>query len=260
MMRGVTAWSDPFLYDLENADDPGFDLGFWTAVVESARPRRLLELACGTGRLTLPLARLGIAEEVVGVDSSAPFLETARERVDGEAVTLVEGDMRRPPVDGPFDLVIVPFNSLAYLHATRDQLACLRAARELLRDGGTLGFDLVAPHYGFLLEAITPCPTSRIDADHRATAMGVARVIRTFSDTYDAATQTLHSVNRYEIHHADGRVELRVADLDWHMYFPAELELLLESAGFEVAERYGTYGREPWRSGSPQYLWTCTAR
>jgi SAM-dependent methyltransferase len=256
----VTAWSDPFLYDLENADDPAFDVGFWTAVVEQERPRRLLELACGTGRVTLPLARLGIAEEVVGVDTSAPFLEAARARVDGEPVRFVEGDMRRPPVDGPFDLVVVAFNSLAYLHATRDQLACLRAIRALLRDGGTLGFDLVAPRYDFLVEAITPCPTSRIDADHPAPAHGVARFIRTFSDSYDAATQTLHSVNRYEIHHDDGRVEHRVSDLDWHMYFPAELELLLDAAGFDVAERYGTYARDPWRSDSPQYLWTCTAR
>jgi len=256
----VTAWSDPFLYDLENADDPAFDLAFWTAVVEAVRPRRLLELACGTGRLTLPLARLGVAEEVVGVDTSAPFLEAARSRVDGEPVTFVEGDMRRPPLEGTFDLVIVPFNSLAYLHATQDHLACLRSARALMPEGGTLGFDLVAPNYGFLLEAITPCPTARIDADHPAGSMGVARVIRTFSDTYDAATQTLHSVNRYEIHHADGRVEHRVADLDWHMYFPAELELLLQTASFDVSERYGTYARAPWRSGSPQYLWTCTAR
>jgi SAM-dependent methyltransferase len=256
----VSAWSDPFLYDLENADDPAFDLAFWTAVVEAVRPGRLLELACGTGRLTLPLARLGIASEVVGVDTSAPFLEAARGRVDGEPVTFVEGDMREPPVEGPFDLVLVPFNSLAYLHATGDHLACLRAARRLLRDGGTLGFDLVAPNYGFLLEAITPCPTSRIDADHPAASMGVTRFIRTFSDSYDAATQTLHSVNRYEIHHADGRVEHRVADLDWHMYFPAELELLLDAAGFDVVERFGTYAREPWRSSSPQYLWTCTAR
>jgi SAM-dependent methyltransferase len=260
MIRDVPPWSDPFLYDLENADDPGFDLGFWTGVVEAVRPRRILELACGTGRLTLPLARLRIAEEVVGLDASASFLEAARARVDREPVRFVEGDMREPSVEGPFDLVVVAFNSLAYLHGARDQLACLHAARALLPAGGTLGFDLVAPHYGFLVEAVTPCPTIRIDADHRAPSMGVERFIRTFSDSYDGASQTLHSVNRYEIHYSDGRVEHRVADLDWHMYFPAELELLLRTAGFEVSERYGGYDRAPWVSGSPQYLWTCVAR
>src|SRR5919202_360262 len=113
-------WDDPFLYDLENADDPEFDLGFWTWLVESLRPRRILELACGTGRLTLPLARLGARAtppfELVGVDSSAPFLARAAALLESSPadvrarVRLVEGDMRSPGVEGPFDLVIVPFN------------------------------------------------------------------------------------------------------------------------------------------------------
>jgi 2-polyprenyl-3-methyl-5-hydroxy-6-metoxy-1,4-benzoquinol methylase len=63
-------WDDPELYDLENADDPAFDVEFWTSVVRAVAPRRLLELVCGTGRLTLPLARLGVAEELVGLDAS----------------------------------------------------------------------------------------------------------------------------------------------------------------------------------------------
>ena len=42
-------WLDPDLYDIENADDPAFDLGFWESVVRDVAPRRMLELACGTG-------------------------------------------------------------------------------------------------------------------------------------------------------------------------------------------------------------------
>ena len=106
-------WNDPDLYDLENADDPAFDLGFWESVVRELAPRRMLELACGTGRLTLPLARLGVIEELVAVDNSPPFLKRLRSRLAGERVTVVEGDMQAPPVEGPFDLVAVPFNSLA---------------------------------------------------------------------------------------------------------------------------------------------------
>src|SRR4051812_8291502 len=118
-------WDDPVLYDLENADDPAFDLAFWTRLFESQRPDRVLELASGTGRLTLPLARLGIASEIVGLDLSSTFVAAARERLVAEsavplggAVSFVEGDMRAPEavVTGPFDLVAVPFNSLAYVH------------------------------------------------------------------------------------------------------------------------------------------------
>ena len=259
-------WDDPDLYDLENADDPAFDVGFWSSLVRERAPRRILELASGTGRLTLPLARLGVAEELVALDNSAPFLERLRSRLAEEpepvarTVRVVESDMRAPAVDGPFELIAVPFNSLAYLIAREDRVACLRAARALLAPDGRFAFDLVAPRYDFLLEAARPCPPVRVDIDHAAPDHGVTRFVRSYTDVYDAATQTLRSTNRYEVFHADGRVEHRIADLDWHIYFPDELELLLEAAGLEVLERFGDYDRGPWTGASRRYLWVTGAR
>jgi SAM-dependent methyltransferase len=252
-------WNDPDLYELENADDPAFDVAFWSAIVRSVAPRRMLELACGTGRLTLPLARLGVVGELVGLDNSEPFLERLRSRLSGESlptrVEVVAGDMRAPPVDGPFELIAIPFNSLAYLTAREDRVACLRAVRGLLAPEGCFAFDLVAPRYDFLSEALSPCPPMRVDADHSARDRGVSRFLRSYTDAYDPASQTLHSTNRYEIFYEDGRVEHRIADLDWHIYFPDELELLLEAAGLAVVERYGDYERGPWNRASRRYLW-----
>jgi SAM-dependent methyltransferase len=261
-------WDDPLLYELENADDPAFDLDFWSELLVAARPRRVLELACGTGRLTLPLAGLGVAEEIVGLDSSAPFLEHAGRslastgsRNGASPVRFVEGDMRAAAaaVDGAFDLVILPFNSLAYVLDFDDRVATLRAARSLLAPGGRFAFDLVAPRYDFLAEACGPCPPVRLDADHPAPELGVARFIRTYVDTYDATTQTLNSLNRYEIHHTDGRVEHRIGDVRWHIHFPAELESLLALAGLRPVERYGSWDREPWTPAARRILWICEA-
>ena len=256
-------WDDPELYDLENADDPAFDLDYWTALLRERGPRRVLELACGTGRLTLPLASLGVAEEIVALDRSAPFLSRLRARLDEEqvdAVRVVEGDMRSPAVDGEFDLVMVSFNSLAYLIAREDRVACLRAAHALLAAGGVFAFDLIAPRYDFLSEATGPCPVVRADTDHASPEQGVSRFLRSYTDTYDASTQTLHSTNRYEIYREDGKVEHRIADLDWHIYFPEELELLLEGAGLQIVERFGDYERGPWKPGSRRYLWLAEPR
>ena len=187
-------WTDADLYDLENADDPAFDLAFWESVVRELAPRRMLELACGTGRLTLPLARLGVVEELVALDSSAPFLERLRSRLSDEPITVVEGDMRAPPVDGPFDLIVVPFNSLAYLTSRESRVACLRGVRSLLAPGGRFAFDLVAPRYDFLAEGVGACPPLRVDADHPAPENGVARFLRSYTDTYDrgVADAALH--------------------------------------------------------------------
>jgi hypothetical protein len=174
------------------------------------------------------------------------------------AVTVVAGPMQDPPVDGPFDVILVPFNSLAYLTAPGDRLACLRAVRELLAPGGTFAFDAVQPRYDFLDESARPCPPLRVDIDHAAPQYGVTRFLRSYSDVYEATTQTLRSTNRYEIHHASGRVEHRINDLDWHIYFPAELELLLGGAGLEITARYGDYDRSPWTANSRSYLWAAT--
>jgi SAM-dependent methyltransferase len=259
-------WLDPDLYDIENADDPAFDHGFWEALIQETAPARLLELACGTGRVTIPLARLGVVSELVALDNSEPFLQRLRERlaVEDEAVRdtvrVVAGDMRRPAVDGPFDAIFVPFNSLAYLIEREDRVACLDSARELLAPGGTLAFDIIQPRYDFIAESLSACPPLRVDVDHAAPELGVTRFLRSYSDVYDARTQTLRSTNRYEIHYTDGRVDHRIGDLDWHIYFPEELDLLLESTGFRVVDRYGDYERAPWTGASRRYLWVAEAR
>jgi SAM-dependent methyltransferase len=255
-------WDDPFLYDLENADDAEFDVGFWTGLVRRLGARRVLELAAGTGRVTIPLASLpGVS--VVGVDKSAPFLDRAASRLSSEPpetrsrVTLVQGDMVAPPVEGPFDLIAVPFNSLAYLQSEADRLATLRAARALLSPEGQFAFDLVAPRYDFLAEALEPEPPEHVDADHPAPEYGVRRFVRAYIDTFDPATQTLHSANRYEIEHSDGRIERRTTELDWHIYFPSELEALLALTGFRVVERFGGWKEEPWGPEARRILWVC---
>jgi SAM-dependent methyltransferase len=256
-------WDDPELYDLENADDPEFDVGFWSGLLSRLRPGRVLELACGTGRLTAPLARAGSSIDpsfaLVGLDSSAPFLSVARDRVSGLPVTLVEGDMRAPAVEGPFDLVMVPFNSLAYLVMPEDRAAALRAARSLVANDGHFAFDLLCPRYDLLAEACVSPPLVRMDADHAAPEVHVERFLRWSIDTYDPSTQTPRSTNRYKIHRADGRAEHRIGDVHWHICFPAELELLLSAVGLRVVERFGDWDSTPWDASSRRMLWVCEA-
>jgi SAM-dependent methyltransferase len=269
-------WDDPVLYDLENADDPAFDLAFWTALLSSLRPKRVLELASGTGRLTLPLARLGIAEEIVGLDSSPSFVAAARERLatpdpppptphassaaqPPSRVSFIEGDMRAPGVEGPFDLVAVPFNSLAYVHGLDDRAAVLRAAASLLTpETGRFAFDVLAPRYDLLTVALSSDPPPQVDVDHAAPKLGADRIVRTASDRYDAASQTLTSQNHYEIHWSDGRgVEHRDTTLAWHIAFPEQLEAELALAGLRPVERFGGWNSEPWSANARRILWVC---
>ena len=143
----------------------------------------------------------------------------------------------------------MPFNSLAYIHTREDQLACLRAARAHLAPGGAFAFDVLAPRLDFLAEALHAFPALRVDADFAVPLPGVERFVRSCVDRYEPATQTLNST--FHLRHPPHRrrTERLVRDLAWHMYFPAELEGLLEVAGLEPlsATAAGTASR--WTPG-----------
>src|SRR5688500_17186482 len=99
-MEGTDGWDEyaPF-YDWENARTLGRrDVPFWRNLARQAGGR-VLELGCGTGRISLPLARAGVP--LVGIDRSAPMLRRARTRVRRARLTdrlhLIRGDIRFLP-------------------------------------------------------------------------------------------------------------------------------------------------------------------
>src|SRR5581483_9635854 len=105
----------------------------------------VLELGVGTGRIAVPVAAAGIG--VVGVDLSAGMLEVARERAElaGVEIDLRRGDMREPPVEGRFPLVVIPFRSLLHMETDADRRAALRAVASRLSPGGRFVFDVFTP-------------------------------------------------------------------------------------------------------------------
>ena len=107
----------------------------------------IVELAVGTGRIAVPIARAGI--RVIGVDSSPAMLEIARATAEtagvGDLLDLRSGDIREPPVRERVPLVICPFRSLLHLETEEGKLRALVAARSLLETGGRFVFDVFSP-------------------------------------------------------------------------------------------------------------------
>src|ERR1700731_258231 len=118
----------PDEYDLEHVGDEE-DVVFYVGLAKSLRPKSVLELACGTGRITVPLAEEGARSgfSVVGLDSEANMLKQAREKAAQmpaaarKRVKLVHGDMRKWHGSAPFDLIVVPCASITHLLELQDQ-------------------------------------------------------------------------------------------------------------------------------------------
>ena len=126
----------------------------------------VLELGCGTGRVTMPLAHEGV--HVVGIDRSAEMLHRARRRVRrqrrGAAPDLVRGDIRHLPFpDGRFQMVMAPYGILQSLLSERDLKATLAEVARVVEPDGIFGLELVAdlPSWGEYRQAGQPARPPR---------------------------------------------------------------------------------------------------
>jgi len=193
----------------------------------------VLELAVGTGRIAVPIAASGIP--VVGVDLSEGMLQVARERAQeiGAELDLRYGDMRDPPVEGTFPLVLVPFRSMLHMETDADRRAVLRAIKRHLAPDGRLIFDVFAPAaddiedtHGKWIER-EPGIWERADWNEQTRTL----VLRVRDETAES--------------------EMSLAWLSM-----PEWRLLLAEEGFEVDALYGWFDRSPWAGGEDS-IWIC---
>jgi ubiquinone/menaquinone biosynthesis C-methylase UbiE len=151
--KGAQGWEGwdtyaPF-YDWENAQTVARrDVAFWQRLAAAQEPdARLLELGCGTGRITIPVSRAGA--HVVGIDRSGEMLERGRQRLRRARLQrrplLVRGDIRSLPFRSRpgFNLVMAPYGILQSLTRERDLTETIASVARVLRRGGLFGIDLV---------------------------------------------------------------------------------------------------------------------
>ncbi len=242
----------PSLYDAADLCDAVVRPGPCEAFYREAARRSggpVLELACGTGRLTWPLARDG--HDVVGLDASPAMLAAAARKAaeQGTRARFLRGDMRDFDLGGRFGLVVISCNSLAHLTDTADLLSCLACVRRHLKPGGVLAFDVVLPDPRLLAQApgvprrldLGPNPASAVEAEEVA--------------HYDPVGQL--RVAHWRVREPGGR-ERAFAPLVLRQFFPQELPLLLEAAGLRLVARWGDFARNPLTAHSLNQV--CLAR
>lgn len=109
-------------------------------------PKKILDLACGTGSITVPLAKRGYA--MTGLDLSAEMLSLAQEKCDEAKVKvrLSEQNIASFQAGSGFGAVICSFDGVNYLTAARDVQSCFARVGEALSDDGLFIFDISTPY------------------------------------------------------------------------------------------------------------------
>ena len=252
--EGHEGWDDyaPF-YDWENARTLGRrDLPFWRNLARNVGGR-VLELGCGTGRLTIPLGRAGV--DVVGVDRSVPMLARAQQRVKRgrlqDRVHLLRADIRALPFrpaasrrsaksrGGPFSLVMAPYGMLQSLLRERDLSATLKAVHDVLGRGGTFGVELVAdlPSWEEYRKRVSLSGWRRARGGTHVTLVETVR--------QDRARRLTIFDQEFTERRGRTRRTHRFA-LSFRTLSVPQMTRRLEAAGFEVTALLGDYRGGPW--------------
>jgi ubiquinone/menaquinone biosynthesis C-methylase UbiE len=241
--RGHDGWDEyaPF-YDWENARTLGRrDVPFWRNLAVNAGGR-VLELGCGTGRLSIPLGRAGAS--LIGVDRSQPMLERARARVRrgrlGDRVRLVRGDIRFLPLpDRTTAMVMAPYGMLQSLLRERDLAATLADVHRVLEPGGLFGIELVAdlPSWQEYRK--------RVSLKGWRGQRGGAHVTLTETVRQDRARR-LTIFDQEFVERVGRKRRVHRFSLAFRTLSVPQMVRRLEKAGFEVTALLGDYRGAPW--------------
>jgi SAM-dependent methyltransferase len=239
-------YDDPDLYD---ALFPlGAHLPFYRELArKSSGP--VLELACGAGQITIPIAMDGA--QAVGLDASAAMLDTARQRASEARATVefVGGDMRDFDLRREFALIFVARNSLQHLLSTADLIAALSTARRHLAADGILAFDVFNPRVSWLAR---PAGQRSPVMDVSSGTFGTLHVEETHD--YDSSTQVNRS--RWYVSTSETK-DAWILPLTLRSIFPQELPLLVQAAGLELVSRFGELDSRPFDGTSRIQLCLC---
>jgi SAM-dependent methyltransferase len=245
-LAGMDVYDDAEFYDQEFADR-GHEIPFYLKHAKlTGGP--VLEVACGTGRITLPMARAGI--EVVGLDVSRPMLERARRKAEAEhlAVTWLEQDCRHIQVAQTFALIFSATNAMQHLHDLNSVNAFLTSAKQALRPGGTLILDVFNPNPAKLTR------TAATRYHHKTIVDADGNEIRVeASSEYHSATQILG----FTLFYLRAGELTRTKQVQMRCFFPEELMGLCHFNGLEVVQRFGNYDETPFGNNSPKQILLC---
>ena len=254
VQEGWHGWDDyaPF-YDWENARTLGRrDVPFWlrmTGVVKGP----VLELGCGTGRVTMPLAHEGV--HVVGIDRSGEMLARARTRVRrqrrGTRPDLVRGDIRHLPFpDGSFQLVMAPYGILQSLLSERDLKTTLAEVARVVEPDGMFGLELVAdlPSWGE--------HGKRVSMRGRRSPGGTQ--VTLLESVRQDKTKGLTIFDQEFVERRGRAVRRHTFALTFRTLSVPQMTKRLAAAGFQVEMLLGDYQGGPWEPAAD--VWIIMAR
>lgn len=228
-------------------------------VAESLKyPSPVLEIGCGTGRVTIPVAQVGV--DITGIDNSEGLLKVAKEKIQKLKtlpgnIDFILADMRDFSVDKKFNLVIIPYRAFLHMHTVEDQKRTLRNIWNHLAPGGHLIMNMFFPRIDVMDTYINQLGT-------------VVKHVKTL-EKKDGNTQIVYDSRQYSSYSQIITQYFIVEEIDQSglmvskHYFPLtlrwvtkfEMEHLLELTGFKIVNLFGWFDKREFSDSSEEMIW-----
>jgi 2-polyprenyl-3-methyl-5-hydroxy-6-metoxy-1,4-benzoquinol methylase len=245
-------FTDPPNYDLEEGERSRPRIAFYCHLAKTVGGP-VLEIACGSGLVTLPVAAQGL--DVTGVDLARPMLEHARRKAEAQSLSIrwVEADARSFDLGRQYQFIFTTGNAFQAFLRRDDQERFLASVKQHLLPGGVFAFETRNPSGHDL--------TNQLEEEFEYSYQSVeGRLVSvSFTQVYNPLTQIISwtSYRRWNDGELDHKKETHIACRFTH---PQELEALLHYNGFRIDQQFGDWNGEPLSASSPSIISICNAR
>lgn len=243
-------YRNPSLYDLENTLEET-ELAFFARFAQMVKGP-ILDIACGTGRLTIPLAERGFS--LTGVDLAPEMLTRAKQKTNslGLDIRWVLADCTQMQLEQQFNFALMTGNAFQAFLDPKAQSAVLQSVHRHLRTNGLFAFEVRNPQPAHLLSR-----QNGVDETYTIDLANGQRFQVQEHCTYDPTTQIEHYIvtrtplQQTETHSpATSQIRIRYTHLE-------QLNQLLCTQGFQIIEQYGDFTSAPYTKASPLIVTVC---
>lgn len=240
-MAGI--YVDPYLYDLEydiREDDLDFYSKHCKALKDAGIDPLILELGCGTGRVSIPLAKQGF--KITALDIDQGMLELAKKKAAALDIEFVKADFLDFKLNKKFDAVLMPYNAFQHIHSDENINKFFMNLKRHLNHGARFVMEVMTPLEDDLSRSVDDF--SPFDAFY-VKKEDDGKLVRTSSEDPEKELLVIEDtvsysekdkVAHYKLYYSIDGVELYIREVSLRMFTVDELESILNHYGFRVIE------------------------
>ncbi len=253
--------ADARFYDLDNRAPLKTDIPFYIDFLSNLSIKEpILELAAGTGRITIPLAEAGY--KIQALEYSSQMIRQFKIKLDRlpheitSRIDLFQGDMSDFSLARQFPVILLPARSFQLLLDENKEISCLENVYNHMADNGHFIIDIarfvkdqdseknwVSDSVVSDWENVDPEDGSKIRRTHIKKAI-------------DTQKQIIYPEKTYHITFKDNSTQTVVKQAAWKYFFETRIKTLLVSNGFEITREMGDYDGRPLAEGD-HFIFIC---